>query len=40
MNEANRGCSQYRKQAVMMSYHCVDTYCGIKDYLFACKQPA
>jgi hypothetical protein len=34
---ANNGCGNYGKNAVPISYRCLDGYCISKEFLFACK---
>ncbi len=36
--EANRGCSNYNRYAVQMSWRCLDGYCIQEEYLFVCKK--
>ncbi len=35
--EANRGCQTYGKVAQPLSYQCMDSYCSVKQVLYACK---
>lgn len=36
--EAARGCALYNRSPTYLSERCVDTYCTVKEFLFACRQ--
>ena len=38
VQEAQRGCGLYKKQATLLSRNCLDEYCYEKSYLFACTE--
>jgi len=38
--EARKGCQIHGREPVSISYTCVDRYCSLRRYLFACKPPA